>query len=111
MLQKPPPPPTPRARRYLHGEAVTGSRTNLSETMFLSHPKEYDRLNKKSRRLNLSSDRLLCLGEGSCVISPPPTTSVSIGVSANGSRIVLANSISSKLGLILAAINGVNGDS
>ncbi|KAJ0834492.1 hypothetical protein HanRHA438_Chr16g0744221 [Helianthus annuus] len=69
LLQKLPPPP--RRYPYLHGDAVAGSITSLSDPKFRSNPNEYDRFRRKSRRLNRSSDRFL-IGDSdtSCVISP-----------------------------------------
>lgn len=45
------------------------------------------------------------------MISSIVAASVSIAVSVSGSSIVLSSIMSSKLGLILAAISGINGDS
>lgn len=91
---------------------MVASKTNLSDPMLRSNPNEYDRFSRKSGPLNLSSDWLFRLGDGSIVISPIVATSDSGGISANGSSIVLSIIIiSSKLGRILAAITGVNGDS
>lgn len=46
---------------YLHGDAVTASVTILSDARLRSNPNEYDRFNKKSRPLNLSSELKLSL--------------------------------------------------
>lgn len=103
MLQKLP-------LRYLHGDAVAGSITSRSDGKFRSKPNEYDLFNIKSRALNLSSDWFL-LGDGSAGTISVTVVSDSGAASLRGSRRMLSNIASSKLGRILAAITGMNGDS
>lgn len=108
---------------YLHGDAVTASVTILSDARLRSNPNEYDRFNKKSRPLNLSSELKLLLLIATAtssthgVISEPfveAAVVVGIWISDRDSRDTVtccSNELSSRLGRILAAIMGTNGDS
>ncbi|KAK9214421.1 hypothetical protein WN944_006413 [Citrus x changshan-huyou] len=108
---------------YLHGDAVIASITILSDARLRSNPNEYDHFNKKSQSLNLSSELkfllLITTATSSThgVISEPFVEAalfVSIWISDRDSRDAVAsrsNELSSRLGRILAAIMGTNGDS
>lgn len=91
---------------------MLGSVIILSAAKLLSKPNEYDLFKTK---LNLSSQLLFpfaLLGDGSSVISVMVLFGRDWkGVSVRESRVLLGKTVSSRLGRILAAINGVNGDS
>ncbi|KAK9206164.1 hypothetical protein WN943_016437 [Citrus x changshan-huyou] len=108
---------------YLHGDAVIASVTILSDARLRSNPNEYDRFNKKSQLMNLSSELKFLLLIATATSSTHGVISeqfveavvvVGIWISDRDSRDAVtsrSNEMSSRLGRILAAIMGTNGDS